>query len=293
MAVTTIENNNKLVRYTQDINREAYRQNMFSPYMGEGLTAIIRTRSELKAGGEDMNIPMVTKLRGKGVATETLVGNEEKIDNYGMRLRIEWARNAVVTTKAESQKDSADIFGLAKPLLSDWFKELQRDELIAALMALPTETLPASSSGVRVNGIQYDLASAAQRDSWNAQNSDRILYGASTLNFNANHVTALGTLDTAADKFTATNLSLLKRIAQNADPRIRPYNTVDGYDHYVCFAGTNTFRDLKLSLETINKDARPREQAGLKNPIFQDGDQMYDGVIVRCVPEISSFVTNV
>ena len=293
MAVTTIENNNKLVRYTQDINREAYRQNMFSPYMGEGLTAIIRTRSELKAGGEDMNIPMVTKLRGKGVATETLVGNEEKIDNYGMRLRIEWARNAVVTTKAESQKDSADIFGLAKPLLSDWFKELQRDELIAALMSLPTETLPASSSGVRVNGIQYDLASAAQRDSWNAQNSDRILYGASTLNFNANHVTALGTLDTAADKFTATNLSLLKRIAQNADPRIRPYNTVDGYDHYVCFAGTNTFRDLKLSLETINKDARPREQAGLKNPIFQDGDQMYDGVIVRCVPEISSFVTNV
>jgi len=293
MAVTTIENNNKLVRYTQDINREAYRQNMFSPYMGEGLTAIIRTRSELKAGGEDMNIPMVTKLRGKGVATETLVGNEEKIDNYGMRLRIEWARNAVVTTKAESQKDSADIFGLAKPLLSDWFKELQRDELIAALMALPTETLPASSSGVRVNGIQYDLASAAQRDSWNAQNSDRILYGASTLNFNANHVTALGTLDTAADKFTATNLSLLKRIAQNADPKIRPYSTVDGYDHFVCFAGTNTFRDLKLSLETINKDARPREQAGLKNPIFQDGDQMYDGVIVRCVPEISSFVTNV
>jgi len=293
MAVTTIENNNKLVRYTQDINREAYRQNMFSPYMGEGLTAIIRTRSELKAGGEDMNIPMVTKLRGKGVATETLVGNEEKIDNYGMRLRIEWARNAVVTTKAESQKDSADIFGLAKPLLSDWFKELQRDELIAALMALPTETLPASSSGVRVNGIQYDLATAAQRDSWNAQNSDRILYGASTLNFNANHVTALGTLDTAADNFTAMNLLLLKRIAQNADPKIRPYSTVDGYDHFVCFAGTNTFRDLKLSLETINKDARPREQAGLKNPIFQDGDQMYDGVIVRCVPEISSFVTNV
>lgn len=293
MAVTTIENNNKLVRYTQDINREAYRQNMFSRYMGEGLTAIIRTRSELKAGGEDMNIPMVTKLRGKGVATDTLVGNEEKIDNYGMRLRIEWARNAVVTTKAESQKDSADIFGLAKPLLSDWFKELQRDELIAAFMSLPTETLPASSSGVRVNGIQYDLASAAQRDTWNAQNSDRILYGNSTLNFNSSHVTSLGNVDTTADKFTATNLSLLKRIAQNADPKIRPYTTDDGYEHFVCFAGTNTFRDLKISLETINKDARPREQSGLKNPIFQDGDQMYDGVVVRCVPEISAFVTNV
>src|SRR6185295_2113112 len=47
-------------------------------------------------------------------------------------------------------------------------------------------------------------------------------------------------------------------------------------------------------LETINKDARPREQNGVdKNPLFQDGDQIYDGVIVRQVPEISSFVTNV
>jgi len=293
MAVTQIENNNKLVRYTQDINREFVRENMFSPYMGEGLTAIIRVRSELKAGGEDMNIPIVTRLRGKGVATETLVGNEEKIDNYGMRLRMEWARNAIVTTKAESHKDSADIFGEAKPLLSDWGKELQRDELIAALMALPTETLPASSSGVRVNGIQYDLASAAQRDQWNSDNSDRILYGATTGNFNAVHATALATLDGTADKFTATNLSLLKRIAMNADPRIRPWKTEDGYEHFVVFAGTNTFRDLKISLETINKDARPREQAGLKNPIFQDGDQAYDGCIVRCVPEISAFVTNV
>lgn len=293
MAVTVIENNNKLVRYTQDINREFVRENMFSPYMGEGLTSIIRVRSELKSGGEDMNIPIVTKLRGKGVATDTLVGNEEKIDNYGMRLRIEWARNAVVTTRSEAQKDSADIFGLAKPLLADWGKELQRDEIIAALMALPTETLPPSSGGTRVNGIQYDVASPAQRDQWNADNRDRILYGASTANWVASHVTSLANVDATADKFTATNLSLLKRLAQNADPKIRPFKTADGYEHFVCFAGTNTFRDLKISLETINKDARPREQAGLKNPIFQDGDQLYDGVIVRQVPEISAFVTNV
>lgn len=294
MAVTTVETNNKLIRFTQQINREFVRQNMFSPYMGEALNSIIRLRSELKAGGEDMNIPLVTRLTGSGVATQTLVGNEEKIDNYGMRLRIEWARNAVVTTKAESHKDSADIFGEARPLLTDWGKELQRDEIIAAFMALPTETLPSSSSGIRVNGIQYDVASATQRNTWNADNSDRILYGATTANFNATHATALANVDTTADKFTATNLSLLKRVAKNANPRIRPYTTEDGYEHFVAFAGTNTFRDLKISLETINKDARPREGNGVsKNPIFQDGDQIYDGVIVREVPEISAFVTNV
>ena len=124
---------------------------MFSPYMGEEINSIIRRRMELKAGGEVMNIPLVTRLTGAGVSTGTLVGNEEAIDDYGYRIWLEWARNAVTTTKAEQQKDSADIFGEAKPLLSDWISELTRDEIIAALMALPVEAQPAA--GVRVNGL--------------------------------------------------------------------------------------------------------------------------------------------
>lgn len=300
MATTTIETNNKLIRFTQEINREVFKESMFTPYMGEGYNAIIRIKRELKAGGEDMNIPMVTRLKNKAVGVTTLVGNEEKIENYGMRVRIDWARNAVTVTKAEEQKDSADIFGEAKPLLSEWTKDLQRDELIAAFMALPTETLPTSSSGVRVNGIQYDLATTTERNTWHDANSDRILYGSTKANFVAgNHAGSLTNLDTTvvngnSDKFTATNVALMKRIAVNADPRIRPYKTKDGYEHYVAFAGTNTFRDLKLSLETINKDARPRENRGFENnPIFQDGDQQYDGVIIRLVPEITAFVTQV
>src|SRR3954471_557886 len=124
MAVTTIQTNNKLVKFTQEINREYVRGNLFSPYMGTALNSIIRTRNELKAGGEQMNIPLVSRLTGAGVSTGTLVGNEELIDNYGMRVWLEWARPAVVTTKSESQKDSADVFAVAKPLLSDWGKQL-------------------------------------------------------------------------------------------------------------------------------------------------------------------------
>jgi hypothetical protein len=295
MAVTTIEPNNKLIRFTQEINREVFKESMYSPYFGEGLTAIIRVRRELKAGGEDMNIPMVTRLTGKGVGVTTLVGNEEKIENYGMRVRIDWARNAVTVTKAEQQKDSTDIFGEAKPLLSEWTKDLQKDEMTAAFMALPTETLPVSNSGVRVNGIQYDLASTAQKDAWQAANSDRIVYGAILANGSSNvHATALATLDGTADTFTARNAALLKRTAAMTDPRIHPYKTKDGYEHYIVFCGTNTFRDLKLSLETINKDARPREgNAVSTNPLFQDGDQAYDGMIFRMIPEISMFTTSI
>lgn len=297
MAVTTVQSNNKLVKYTQEINREWVRENLFSPYMGEDMTSIIRRKMELKAGGEQMNIPLVTRLTGAGRGAGTLAGNEEKIDNYGQRVWLDWARHAVVTNKAEQQKDSADIFGEAKPLLSDWMKELQRDELIAALMALPSESSPTNlgtDSGQRVNGILYDEATAAQRNTWTSDNSDRVLFGNSTANYSATHATALATLDSTNDKLTAANLALLKRVAMGANPKIRPYKTRDGYEYYVAFAGTNTFRDLKSSLETVNKDARPREGSGMdKNPLFQDGDQIYDGVIVRQVPEISSFVTNV
>jgi hypothetical protein len=104
MAVTTIETNNKFIKFTTDINREFVRENMFSPYMGEELNSIIRIRNELKQGGETMNIPIVARLSGTGVTTGPLVGNEERIDNYGMRLRMDWARNAVVTPRPSSTR---------------------------------------------------------------------------------------------------------------------------------------------------------------------------------------------
>jgi hypothetical protein len=215
-----------------------------------------------------------------------------------MRVWLDWARHAVTTNKAEKQKDSADVFDAARPLLSDWSKELTRDETIAAMMALPTESAPTdlgTATGQRVNGILYDQATAAQRNTWTVANADRVVYGALVANGSSGvHATALATLDTTADKLTATNLALLKRVALNANPRIRPFKTRDGYDYFVAFAGSNPFRDLKISLETINKDARPRESNGVdRNPLFQDGDQIYDGIIVRQVPEMSSFVTNV
>src|SRR4029077_16059126 len=160
MALTTIDTNNKLVKYTKEINREFVRENLFSPYMSEDMNAIIRIRQELKGGGDTINIPFVKRLKGAGVGSGTLVGAEEKIDNYGMRAKVDWARNAVVTNNAEDQKDSADVFGEAKPLLSDWGKSRQRDDLIKALMAFPTETLPAAD--VTVNGTLYLATEAVQ-----------------------------------------------------------------------------------------------------------------------------------
>jgi len=299
MATTEVQTNNKLVQYTKEINREFVRQNMFSPYMSTSLTAIIRIKQELTEGGEQMNIPLVTKLRGKGKGSGTLVGNEEKIDNYGMRLYVDWARHAVTTKKSEQQKDSADIFGEAKPLLSEWGIERQRDDLIAAFMSLPSESAPdglGSDDGQTVNGILYENAIAAQKDTWNVSNVDRVLYGVAVGNYNATHATALANVDTTSDKLSAAIITLAKRRAMNAVPAIKPYKTDDGYEYYVMFVGSNAFRDAKADplIYAANKDARSREGDGMKkNPIFQDGDLIYDGVIIRQVPEVSMYVTQV
>ena len=290
MALSTVQTNNKLIQFTKEINREFVRENMFSPYTSEGLDAIIRKRYEPKKGGEQMNIPLVTRLDNEAIGVGTLVGNEEEIEDYGMRVWVDWARHAVVTNSAEKQKDSADVFGLAKPLLSDYMKELMRDETIEGFMALPSESAPAnlgSGNGQRVNGIKFEDASAAQKNTWNAANSDRVLYGAAVSNYNATFATALATLDTSADTLSTGIISTAKRRCLLSSPAIRPKMTKDGYEHYVMFVGAYAFRDLKADLTTKNLDGRPRSN---NNVVWKDGDLEFDGVVVRQVPEISSMV---
>ena len=294
MAVTTIDTNNKLIRVRKEITREYVRENLFSPYMGTGMTSIIRILNDLKSGGEQVNVPLVNSLAGTAIGNGTLAGNEEAIDNYGYRMWIDWARNAVKTNKAEIQKDSADIFDVARPLLADWGKSLIRDEIIDAFNSIPLESAPANlgtTNGQRVNGISIDNATSTQRNTWVTDNVDRVLFGASVGNYSSTFATATATLDTTSDKLTAASLRLMKRLAMKASPKIRPYKTKNGYEYYVAFAGPNCFRDLGNDTTIINANlyARARENGGLNsNPLFQDGDILYDGIVVRQVPEMDT-----
>jgi len=298
MALTTPQTNNKLIVFQKEITREYFKENPFSPYMGTDITSIIRQINDLKSGGEQINIPIVTRLQGVGKGVGTLTDQEEAIDDYGMRGWIDWARNAVATNKASQQKDSADIFGEAKPLLSDWGKELQRDEIIAAMMALPSESSPAglgSDEGQRINGILYEDATAGQRNTWNADNSDRVLYGNALGNYNATHASALAQVDTTNDTFVTGSIALLKYVAKQAHPRIRPFMVKEGgaRQYYLAFCGSNNFLQMSASLQSIDIAARARENNGMDdNPVYQDGDLIYKGVIIHEVPEIDDFVTN-
>ena len=293
MAVTTVSVNNKLIVFRKEVAREYIRQNLFSPYIGSEMTAIIRVINDLKNGGEQINIPLIARLKGQPIATGTLVGNEESIDNYGDRAWIDWARNAVKIPKSEEQKSSIDLFGQARPLLEDWGKELQRDEIIDAFYAVPlASTAPAglgTTNGQRVNGALFDTATTAQRNTWVTDNADRVLFGGAQGNLVAGNWTSSAANVTSAMTLSATALLKMKRLAKKANPRIRPYKLKNGREYFVVFCGPNCFRDLQAdsTIITANTQARPREGDGLDtNPLFQDGDLLYNGIIIREIPEM-------
>ena len=113
--------------------------------------------AELRDGGDILNIPIVSSLRGSGVSTGPLTGNEEKLLNYGMRLWVDWSRNAVLLTRAQMRKSSFEQLEIVGPLLTEWGNVLLGDEIVQAMGALPSETVPANlgneaTAGQRVNG---------------------------------------------------------------------------------------------------------------------------------------------
>jgi hypothetical protein len=292
MALTTVQANNKLIIFRKEVTREYIRQNLFSPYIGNEITAIIRVLQDPKNGGEQLNIPLIARLKATAISTGALVGNEEAIDNFGDRLWIDWARNAVKLTKAEEQKSSIDLFGQARPLLEDWGKELQRNEIVDTFYAIPLNSTPpaglGSTNGQRVNGAIFDSATAGQRNTWITDNQDRVLVGGAVGNYSATFATAMATI-TAGMTLSASTLLKAKRLAKAANPRIRPYKLKNGREYFVLFANSMQFRDLQADATIINANtqARPREGDGLDtNPLFQDGDLVYSGIIVREIPEL-------
>jgi hypothetical protein len=301
MAVTQTHINNQIIKWRTNVMREWRRGNYFSPYMGESPNSIIQILNDLKSGGDILNVPIVGALRGPGVSTGPLTGNEEKLDNYGMRLWVDWARNAVLLTRAQMRKSSFDQMELVRPLLTEWGNCLLRDEIVQAMFSLPSESPPVNlgneaTAGQRVNGVLFPDATAAQKNTWQTDNADRILFGAARSNLvSGNFSGSLANLDDPTDRASAKVLLLAKRQARAASPGITPYMDSEdqGREWFVAFCGSETFRDFAAdpAIVDANTNARPREVDIKRNPLFADGDLTYRGVIIREIPEITDFCT--
>src|SRR5262249_51587168 len=127
--------------------------------------------------------------------------------------------------------------------------------------------------------------SAAQRNTWLVNNSDRVLFGASKSNNTGVYATSLTNIDNTADKMNAAQLTLAKRIARTASPKIRPIRVSGDEEWYVVFVPSMVFRDLMLDTAIINS-LQYAWNRGSDNPLFTAGDILYDGLIIREIPEL-------
>lgn len=277
MTGSTISSSNVAIRFQEKVNREYVRGGKFGKFIGKDENAIIQVKEDLKK----VSIPLVGKAGGAGVSgSTTLRGNERALSNYAYTLTPTHYRQGVLIDNEENEKSEFDLFSEARPALMNWAMELKRDQIIQALGAV-------QASGVYYN---YGDAAAGNLDTWNTNNVDRILYGSAKSNYSAgNHTTSLGNIDTTADKLDTGIVSLLKRMAQNANPLIRPYMVESDEPWYVFFVDSYGFRDLRED-SAIQQAQREALARGKDNPLFTGGDLLWDSVIIKEIPDFTKFI---
>jgi N4-gp56 family major capsid protein len=255
------------------------RANQFSRYMGTTENALIQVKEDLtKKNGDKVTFALVNDLTGAGVAGSTaLEGAEEALGSRSATVTVALARNGVVVHEWDEQKSAIDLRNAAKPQLKSWLLKKDRTDILTALGT--------------VNGVAFASATEAQRDAWLDDNFDRVLFGKLVSNTDAtggtvayDYSSSLAAIDNTDDKLTKAVVSLAKRRAKIASPTIRPIEVDEKGEWYVMFAASTSFRDLKADLATTHADAMQR---GRDNPLFVDGDLVYDGVIIKEIPEIA------
>jgi len=309
MALTANHVNNEIIKFRRTAATDFLRKSRFDPFMGPDSTSVIVRMNDLAADGKEINVPLVTQLTGSGVGAGLLRGNEEQLDSYGFPIWADWARNAVANNRAVNKESSFSVRSTARSLLSGWARRIVRDDIIDALLSIPTAAvqsgrLTATNGGNRVNGVRWSAASTAQKNAWTAANADRIVFGSVIANYSPTFLTGAGNVDSTNDKMTAAVGSLMKNVAQqtgvsasnpgvyNGLPKITPFQMKStDQEWYICFLGSRAMRDLKADpvMFQANRDAREREGADPTkvNPIFTGGGLIFDGVIYLEIPEIT------
>jgi N4-gp56 family major capsid protein len=256
---------------------EYIRNNPFKPYMGTDETSIIQVKRDLsKKKGDSLTYALVNRFTGAANdGTSKLEGNEEQGKSRSHKLTVALRRNAFSTTEMEEQKSAIALRDAFKGQMKNWAVEQDIARVVDQLYS--------------ITGVAYASASEAQKDTWLANNADRVLFGASKSNNSSNdHSASLLNIDSTADKLTASAVSLMKRIALSASPKVTPVmDEGNNRRRFIMFAHPLCFRDLKAD-PVITQAQREVNLAEENSRLFQGGDLLYDGVIIHEVDDMTT-----
>jgi N4-gp56 family major capsid protein len=258
--------------------RDYVRSSRYRRYMGTDEASIIQLKEDLtKKRGDTVTFALVNELTGAGVTgNTTLKGNEERLNSRSHAITVDVLRHAVAVDDWDMQKSVIDLRNAARVQLREWAMKTLRDNITTALG--------------QIDGVNFTATTVGQRNAWTANNQDRVLFGSTTANYNATFLTAINAVG-VSEQLTPNILSLMKRMAQSASPKVKPvYVKEMDQEWYVAFVGPNAWRDLTEDnpttnvLTLANRDARLR---GVDNPLFTGDSLVWDGIIIREIPEIS------
>lgn len=297
MAEVVINTNLNETRWLVDDYFKPYvRASRFDPFMGESTDAIIRVFPPGKTdGGKDIIVPLVGTIKNAGVSgSQVLEGNEVDLDTFADKIVANWRRQAIKVPKSTSYKSNLDILRIAGPSLRDWAARIVlKLGIINNMMGI---VIP---GGLNAEGfispdtvVNYNNATAAQRNAFLVANSDRILFGVDPANASSGvWTTALGNVDSTNDRMSTAIIDQARLMAAgtadiaSTTPAIEPYMTEDGEEWYVLFVNRYQMRDLRRDTTMIsaNRDAMQR---GKDNPLFRNGDLLWNGVIIKEIADM-------
>ena len=275
MALTTVTTNLKEQVWDNDFFTAYVRANRFKRYMGTTENSIIQIKEQLGSkAGDRIHLALISELTGAGQTGNGLLeGNEEALGQYEFPIAVSTIRHAVAVTDNEQQFTGIELRDAGKEQLKNWAMKKLRNDIITALGSK--------------TGTAYGSASEAVKDAWLVANADRVLFGDGTVGGYTDHSADLA-LVTASMKLTKEVVSKAKARAEVASPIIRPVTVGEDSENYVMFVGSGAFRDLKVDLGTNLQNAQER---GDNNPLWRDGDLMWDGVVIRKIQEIATIGT--
>ena len=252
---------------------------VFAGYMGTDQSSVIMVKENLVKGpGDTINIGLRGAVDGAGVTgTSTLEGSEEAMNFYNQQVLIDLFRNGVrIDGVMSSARVAFDLREEAKSALVDWMAQ-EVEDLIAVEFS-------------SIDGVAYGSATETQKDQWLDNNEDRVLFGASTANTDQagglgtggdDHSDSLLTIDATNDILTSSQISLARRLARLANPKIRPMRLEGGVEMYVMFAHPLCFRDLiaDTAIQNAQREVFPR--LGDLHPLTGGQAALYwDGVLI-------------
>lgn len=285
MSDTSVHSSNRVQQWAKKEFREYVRMSPFKPLMGTDNQSVIQVKEELtKDAGDSITFSLVTRITTSATTGDNqMEGNETALGNYGHRVYVDQARNAVSVGRFEKIKTEIDLLAAAEAMLRKWNLEQLQDLFIARFIA------PTTSQTF----VSYSAASETDKDAWVVANNPtssniRILCGAALSNIAADHSTGLGNIDGSADDMHQDIVRLAKRLAQGCDPHITPVltkGTDAGKERFVHLMGSIPFRDLQANMESniIQSDVR-----GEDNHLYQGGDLMIGNVICKEVPRMDT-----